>query len=107
MAGALLLVLFGTWWTTMLAGTLFGMGYGPLSPLGMTIVTERTPHKNRGLFLSIRQSSQPLAGVLLGRLLPPFVLAYGWQAGVISISASVAKIKKIVSLFFFIHCVFA
>jgi MFS family permease len=98
MAGALLLVLLGTWWTTMLAGTLFGMGYGPLSPLGMTIVTERTPHKNRGLFLSIRQSSQPLAGVLLGRLLPPFVLAYGWQAGVISISASVAAGILVVAL---------
>ena len=90
MSGALLLILFGTWWMTMLAAVLFGMGYGPLSPLGMTIVTERTPRSNRGLFLSIRQSSQPFAGVILGRLLPPFVLAYGWQAGVLSISASVA-----------------
>ena len=98
MAGALLLVLFGTWWTTILAAFLFGMGYGPLSPLGMTIVTERTPHKNRGLFLSIRQSSQPFAGVLLGRLLPPFVLVYGWQAGVISVSASVAAGIVVVAL---------
>jgi MFS family permease len=90
MSGALLLVLLGAWWSTMLAAFLFGMGYGPLSPLGMTIVTERTPSHNRGLFLSIRQSSQPLAGVILGRLLPPFVIAYGWQAGVISVSVSVA-----------------
>lgn len=98
MSGVLLLILFGTWWMTMLAAFLFGMGYGPLSPLGMTIVTERTPRSNRGLFLSIRQSSQPFAGVILGRLLPPFVLAYGWQAGVLSISASVAIGVAVVAL---------
>ncbi len=98
MSGALLLILFGTWWATMIAAVLFGMGYGSLSPLGMTIVTERTPQKNRGLFLSIRQSSQPFAGVILGRLLPPFVLAYGWQAGVLSISASVAIGVVVVAL---------
>lgn len=90
MAAVFLLVYVGTWWATMLSAFLFGCGYGPLSPIGMTIVAERTPVKNRGLFLSIRQSSQPLAGVILGRALPPLMLAYGWQAGVLSISVTVA-----------------
>lgn len=90
MAGAILVVYFGTWSATMLAAFLFGLGYGPLSPISMTIVTERTPPRNRGLFLSIRQSSQPLAGVILGRALPPLMLAYGWQAGVLSLSVTVA-----------------
>jgi MFS family permease len=90
MAGVILIVYVGTWPAAMLAGFLFGLGYGPLSPISMTIVAERTPPKNRGLFLSIRQSSQPLAGVILGRALPPLMLAYGWQAGVLTLSVSVA-----------------
>jgi MFS family permease len=90
MAGAVLIIYFGTWSATMLAAFLFGLGYGPLSPISMTIVTERTPPKNRGLFLSIRQSSQPFAGVILGRALPPLMLAYGWQMGVLTLSVSVA-----------------
>lgn len=90
MAGTVLIVYVGTWEATMFAAFLFGLGYGPLSPISMTIVTERTPPQNRGLFLSIRQSSQPLAGVILGRALPPLMLAYGWQAGVLSISVAVA-----------------
>lgn len=90
MAGTVLIVYVGNWEATMFAAFLFGLGYGPLSPISMTIVTERTPPQNRGLFLSIRQSSQPLAGVILGRALPPLMLAYGWQAGVLSISVAVA-----------------
>ncbi len=90
MAGVFLIVYVGSWQATMLAAFLFGLGYGPLSPISMTIVTERTPPRNRGLFLSIRQSSQPLAGVILGRALPPLMLAYGWQIGVLSISVTVA-----------------
>ena len=90
MAAVFLLVYVGTWWAVMLSAFLFGCGYGPLSPIGMTIVAERTPHRNRGLFLSIRQSSQPLAGVVLGRALPPLMLAYGWQAGVLTVSVTVA-----------------
>ena len=90
MAGVFLIVYVGTWWAVMLSAFLFGLGYGPLSPIGMTIVAERTPQKNRAFFLSIRQSSQPLAGVILGRALPPLMLAYGWQAGVLSVSVTVA-----------------
>ncbi|MBU2532721.1 MAG: MFS transporter [Alphaproteobacteria bacterium] len=91
MGGAFLIVYVGSWSATMLAAFLFGLGYGPLSPISMTIVTERTPQKNRGLFLAVRQSSQPLAGVVLGRALPPLMIAYGWQAGVLTISVVVAS----------------
>ncbi|MFY0612570.1 MAG: MFS transporter [Hyphomicrobiaceae bacterium] len=90
MAGVILIVYVGSWEATMAAAFLFGLGYGPLSPISMTIVAERTPQQRRGLFLSIRQSSQPLAGVILGRALPPLMLAYGWQVGVLSISVTVA-----------------
>ena len=84
MAGAMMVNLVGAWWATMLAATLFGLGYGPQGPVGMTVVTERTPAHRRGLFLALRHSSQPLAGVIAGRLLPPLMIAMGWQAGVLT-----------------------
>ncbi len=89
MSLAMLVILQGSWWATIFAAFLFGLGYGPLGPIGMAVVTERTPNYNRGLFLSIRQSSQPLAGVVLGRVLPPFVAVAGWQLGVTSTAAAI------------------
>lgn len=82
MAAATSIVLFGTWATTMLAAFLFGLVYGPQGAVGMTVVTERTPPSRRGLFLALRHSSQPLAGVIAGRVLPPLMLVLGWQSGV-------------------------
>jgi nitrate/nitrite transporter NarK len=42
----------------------------------------------RGLFLSIRHSSVPAAAALIGRVLPPLMIAAGWQAGVLTVSAA-------------------
>ena len=86
MAGAMALVLAGTWSATMLAAFLFGLGYGPQGPVGMTLVTQSAEPARRGLFLALRHSAVPLAASLAGRILPPFMLMAGWQAGVLSIS---------------------
>jgi MFS family permease len=90
MACAYLVCLTGTWSAVMLAAFLFGLGYGPQGPVGMTLVTERTPAASRGLFLSIRQAAQPLAAAIAGRVLPPLVAVAGWQAGVITTSTLLA-----------------
>ena len=87
MAAAVLIILIGTWPATMLAAMLFGLCYGPQGPVGMTVVTERTPPSRRGLFLALRHASQPLAGVIAGRALPPMLLVLGWQSGVLATSA--------------------
>ena len=50
MAGATLLVLTGTWTGTMIAAFLFGLGYGPQGPVGMTLVTQSAEPARRGLF---------------------------------------------------------
>jgi MFS family permease len=86
MAGTMLLVLGGTWTTTMLAAFLFGLGYAPQGPVGMTLVAQSAPKARRGLALALRHSAVPLAAAVLGRVLPPLMLWAGWQAGVLSIA---------------------
>ena len=90
MACVFLVCLFGTWPATMLASFLFGLGYGPQGPVGMTLVTQRTPPQRRGLFLSLRQAAQPLAAAIAGRVLPPAMAVAGWQVGVIATSTLLA-----------------
>lgn len=87
MAGAVMLVLFGTWTGMMLAAFLFGLGYGPQGPVGMTMVTQASDIDRRGLFLALRHSAVPLAASVAGRVLPPLMLVAGWQAGVFSVAA--------------------
>ncbi len=86
MAATMLLVLGGTWTTTMLAAFLFGLGYAPQGPVGMTLVTQSAPPARRGLALALRHSAVPAAAAVSGRVLPPLMLWAGWQAGVISIA---------------------
>lgn len=90
MAAAMLLVLSGTWTGTMLSALLFGIGYGPQSALGMTMVTQTSPPARRGLALSIRHSAVPAAGWAIGRALPPLMLVAGWHAGVLSVAGVLA-----------------
>lgn len=86
MVGAYVLVLGGTWSGTMLAAFLFGLGYGPQGPVGMTLVAQTARADQRGLFLALRHAAVPLAATLAGRVLPPFMLVAGWQAGVLSVT---------------------
>ncbi len=90
MACGFLVCLVGNWAAVMFSAFLFGLGYGPQGPVGMTVVTQRTPARYRGLFLSIRQSAQPLAAAIAGRTLPPMMAFAGWQAGVIATSTLLA-----------------
>ena len=87
MLGALTLVLTGTWVGVMAAAFLFGLGYGPQGPVGMTMVTQSAGASRRGLFLALRHAAQPLAASVMGRILPPLMIYAGWQAGVLSIGA--------------------
>ncbi|MEM1299903.1 MAG: MFS transporter [Pseudomonadota bacterium] len=87
MAGAMALILTGTWAGAMVAAFLFGLGYGPQGPVGMTMVTQTARPEQRGFFLALRHASVPLAAGISGRILPPFMLWAGWQAGVLSIGA--------------------
>ena len=86
MIGAMALTLGGSWWAVMVAAFLFGLGYGPQGPVGMTLVTQSADRRRRGLFLALRHSAVPLAAVAIGRVLPPLMIWAGWQAGVLSVT---------------------
>ena len=86
MAAGMLLVLTGTWTGAMAAALLFGIGYAPQGPVGMTLVTQTASPRHRGLLLAVRHSAVPAAAAVAGRVLPPLMLVAGWQAGVLSVT---------------------
>lgn len=86
MAATMLIVLGGTWEAAMLAAFLFGLGYAPQGPVGMTLVTQSAPPARRGLLLALRHASVPLAAAVAGRVLPPLMIWAGWRTGVLSVT---------------------
>ena len=67
-----------------------GVGYGPYTPASSAILVKRTPEKLRATVLSIKQSGVPGGGVLAGVLIPPLILAFGWQAAALALAAMCA-----------------
>ncbi|MCB1739242.1 MAG: MFS transporter [Gammaproteobacteria bacterium] len=61
---------------------LLGLGYGATAPTSASLLMPRTPARIRNLVFSIRQIGVPLGGVLGGLVVPPLVLAQGWQLAI-------------------------
>ncbi len=82
----------GEWPILVLAAVLLGMGYGPAPPSGSEILARHAPSGHRSLIFSIKQSGVPLGGVLAGLIVPPAILAFGWQwaAAIMSALAVIA-----------------
>lgn len=59
---------------------LVGLGYGPSAPAGTEVLQRYSPPQHRSLIFSIKQAGVPIGGVLAGLILPPLVIAYGWQS---------------------------
>ncbi len=90
MLGAMALTLSGTWTGVMFAAFLFGLGYGPQGPMGMTLVTQAADRRQRGFLLALRHAAVPLAATVLGRALPPLMIWAGWQTGILSVTGVLA-----------------
>jgi MFS family permease len=70
-----------------LAGAaIIGLGYGPITPASSHILIRTTPAKRLSTVFSIKQTGVPLGGVLVGFLIPPQEVAYGWQWALLSVS---------------------
>ncbi len=80
-AGALGLALTGWWPAMLMASLLVGVGYGPSPPAGSDILHRFAPAGRRSLIFSIKQSAVPLGSALVGLLVPPLAVAYGWRLG--------------------------
>jgi MFS family permease len=65
------------------SAVILGCGYGATAPASTHLLVPRTPPRVMNLVLSIRQIGVPLGGVLAGLLVPPLVVAFGWQVALL------------------------
>jgi len=71
-------------------GFVVGLGYGPTTPASSVILVRAAPPSSFALVFSIKQTGVPAGGVLAGLLVPPLILAFGWQWGAVAIGACCA-----------------
>jgi MFS family permease len=64
---------------TLVAAMLIGYGYGLVTPTSSHILAANTPRQMMALIFSIKQTGVPLGGAIAGAVVPPLVLAIGWQ----------------------------
>lgn len=69
--------------TAAMASLLIGLGYGPSSPAGNDVLHRTAPPRRRAIIFSIKQAGVPLGGIIAGLVLPPIVVAFGWQAALL------------------------
>lgn len=56
-----------------------GIAYGLTNPAAAHLMMKIATGANRNLIFSIKQTGQPLGGVIAGLLAPPIAVAFGWQ----------------------------
>ena len=71
----------------LVAALAIGCGVGPVTPASSHILARQTPPPLQPLAFSIKQTGVPLGGALAGLLVPPLVLAFGWQGAAIAVGA--------------------
>jgi predicted MFS family arabinose efflux permease len=64
----------------LLFGSLgLGVAYGLTNPAASHLMMKIASPSNRNLIFSIKQTGQPLGGVIAGLMAPPIAVAFGWQ----------------------------
>ncbi len=66
-------------WIALLAAMAMGACYGPLNPTSSMILRGLASDRRQPLVFSIKQTGVPMAGVLVGVLLPMLTLEFGWR----------------------------
>jgi MFS family permease len=65
---------------TLVVGSLgLGVAYGLTNPAASHLMMKIASPDNRNLIFSIKQTGQPMGGVVAGLLAPPIAVAFGWQ----------------------------
>jgi MFS family permease len=83
----LIFVAIGVLEMTVLGAALVGLGYGPITPASSHILIKTTPREKLSTLFSIKQTGVPLGGVMVGLMIPPQELAFGWAWALLSVSA--------------------
>lgn len=94
------LVLFaaGNALAALVATIIVGLSYGPLTPASSHVIRDLRGSAALAFIMSVRQTSVPLGGVLAGLIVPPLVLANGWEATCIVLGLSAASVGLAVGL---------
>lgn len=61
-----------------------GVAYGLTNPSAAHLMMKVASEKNRNLIFSIKQTGQPLGGVLAGLMAPSIAVAFGWQSSLVA-----------------------
>jgi MFS family permease len=56
-----------------------GIAYGMTNPAASHLMMKIASPTNRNLIFSVKQTGQPLGGVVAGLVAPPIAIAFGWQ----------------------------
>lgn len=62
-----------------------GCASGPMNPAGSHVLAPVVPLNQRSFIFSLKQCATPGGGIVAGVLLPPLMLAYGWQTAILVI----------------------
>ena len=65
-----------------------GIATGPMNPAGSYLLARTTPGRWRAFVFSAKQCATPMGGMLAGVVMPPLLLAYGWETAVAIIAAA-------------------
>ncbi|MBZ9870422.1 MFS transporter [Mesorhizobium sp. BR1-1-9] len=93
-AGGFALILFGfaSLPAIVTAVAFMGLCYGPLTPSSTQAIASQGPIANLTLFMSVRQTSVPIGGVLAGLVVPPLVLWFHLPAAMLMIGVVVTLV---------------
>lgn len=72
------------------AAMLIGGGYGTVNPVSSHILARAAPPKQMALVFSIKQTGVPIGGAIAGAVVPPLLLAIGWQHTLLALAAACA-----------------
>lgn len=67
----------------LLAALLLGLSYGPVNPASTQILARVTTARLRPLIFSIKQTGMPAGAAIAGAILPPLILAFGWEVAIL------------------------
>jgi len=76
----------------LVAAVVIGYGYGLVTPTSSHILAATTPRPMMALIFSIKQTGVPLGGAIAGAVVPPLVLAIGWQRTLLALAAACALV---------------
>ena len=82
----------------LLGAIAIGIGTGPMNPVSTHLLARTTPPRWRAFTLSVKQAGTPGGGMLAGVVIPPLVIAFGWQIALTSVIVGALAVALLLQL---------